>query len=138
MGTLVSEQRYLPFGEVRTDVGTIAQTDFGYTGQRNNAAIGWMDYNARFYSPALGAFVQPDTIVPDLANPQDWNRYSYVRNNPIKYNDPSGHIACNSADGDCSISEYTPAQLIQYSGYTSGQSGYQVTNNRPLSNAIEK
>jgi uncharacterized membrane-anchored protein YitT (DUF2179 family) len=31
-GTLISEQRYLPFGQVREDVGTIAQTDFGYTG----------------------------------------------------------------------------------------------------------
>jgi len=34
-GTLVSESRYLPFGETRTDVGTITQTDFGYTFQRN-------------------------------------------------------------------------------------------------------
>jgi hypothetical protein len=30
--------------------------------------------------------------VPDPANPQDLNRYSYVRNNPLKYTDPSGHI----------------------------------------------
>jgi hypothetical protein len=34
---------------------------------------------------------QPDTIVPDPANPQDWNRYSYARNNPLKYTDPTGH-----------------------------------------------
>ncbi len=36
-GAVLSQQRYLPFGEVRTDVfapGTISQTDFGYTGQR--------------------------------------------------------------------------------------------------------
>jgi hypothetical protein len=33
-GTILSEQRYLPFGQVRSDVGTITQTDFGYTGQR--------------------------------------------------------------------------------------------------------
>ncbi len=36
-GTLVSETRYLPFGEVRTDVGTISQTDYGYTFQRNGS-----------------------------------------------------------------------------------------------------
>ena len=47
-GTLTSEQRYLPFGEVREDVGTIAQTDFGYTGQRDQG-MGLMDYKARFY-----------------------------------------------------------------------------------------
>lgn len=32
-----------------------------------------------------------DTIVPDAANPQSFNRYSYVNNNPINFNDPSGH-----------------------------------------------
>lgn len=50
-----------------------------------------MDYKARFYSPALGRFLQPDTIIPDQFNPQSWNKYSYTFNNPIKYNDPSGH-----------------------------------------------
>jgi len=35
-GNLLSEQRYLPFGQVRDDVGTITQTDFGYTSQRAN------------------------------------------------------------------------------------------------------
>jgi hypothetical protein len=34
-GALLSEQRYLPFGQVRPDVGSITQTDFGYTGQRD-------------------------------------------------------------------------------------------------------
>jgi hypothetical protein len=36
-------------------------------------------------------FVQPDTLIPDAANSQAWNRYSYAANNPIRYNDPSGH-----------------------------------------------
>jgi hypothetical protein len=35
--------------------------------------------------------LQPDTIIPDLSNPQYLNRYSYVVNNPILYNDPDGH-----------------------------------------------
>lgn len=43
------------------------------------------------YSPALGRFIQPDTIVPDMYNPQSLNRYSYVLNNPIRYIDPTGH-----------------------------------------------
>ena len=53
--------------------------------------LGLMDYNARFYSPTLGRFIQPDTIIPDLTNSQAWNRYSYTLNNPVKYIDPSGH-----------------------------------------------
>ncbi|MEM9774924.1 MAG: RHS repeat-associated core domain-containing protein [Chloroflexota bacterium] len=36
-------------------------------------------------------FLTPDTIVPEPANPQSWNRYSYVHNNPINLVDPSGH-----------------------------------------------
>lgn len=50
-----------------------------------------MDYKARFYSPALGRFHQPDSIIPDQFNPQSWNRYAYAFNNPIRYNDPDGH-----------------------------------------------
>lgn len=50
-----------------------------------------MDYKARFYSPYLNHFTQPDTIIPDLNNPQALNRYSYALNNPLRYNDPTGH-----------------------------------------------
>ena len=43
------------------------------------------------YSPRLGRFIQPDTIVPGAGNPQNFNRFSYVGNNPIMFVDPSGH-----------------------------------------------
>jgi hypothetical protein len=42
-------------------------------------------------SPYINRFLQPDSIIPDQTNPQSWNRFSYVRNNPIGYNDPTGH-----------------------------------------------
>lgn len=74
--TLVSETRYLPFGEIRTDVGTISQTDYGYTFQRNVSGIGLMDYKARYYSGLLGRFVQPDSIIPGARNPQAFNTYA--------------------------------------------------------------
>ncbi len=39
-GALISQQRYMPFGQVRTITsGPITQTDFGFTGQRNNSYI---------------------------------------------------------------------------------------------------
>ncbi len=50
-----------------------------------------MYYNARFYDPKIGRFIQADSIVPNAGNPQDLNRYSYVDNNPIRFTDPSGH-----------------------------------------------
>jgi len=105
-GTLLSQSRYLPFGQVRTDVGTITQTDFGYTGQRNLDAqgrsftLGLLDYHARFYDPGLGRWTQPDSIVPD-GNPQSLNRLSYSGNNPINFNDPTGHRNCEEDDFGC-------------------------------------
>ena len=81
----LTQQRYLPFGQVRSGLGSIGQTDFGYTGQRLLAALGLMDYKARMYDPTIGRFIQPDLIVSNPANPQTWNRYSYVSNNPLLY-----------------------------------------------------
>jgi RHS repeat-associated protein len=89
-GGLLSEQRYEPFGAARFTGGVADQTDFGYTGQRAYPGFGLADYNARFYSPTLNRFTQPDTIVP--GGPQGLNRYSYVFSNPINLVDPSGHV----------------------------------------------
>jgi RHS repeat-associated protein len=93
-GTLITQQRYLPFGEVRQLPGytTTRLTDYAYTGQRDlGDDLDLMDYRARFYHPVLARFIQPDTIVPGASNPQAFNRYSYVNNNPLRYTDPSGH-----------------------------------------------
>jgi hypothetical protein len=44
------------------------------------------------YSPVLGRFISPDQIVPGLKKPADWNPYTYVRNNPLRYIDPTGYL----------------------------------------------
>ena len=46
---------------------------------------------ARFYDPLLGRFLSADSIVPEPGKPQSLNRYSYVYNRPLMYNDPTGH-----------------------------------------------
>jgi hypothetical protein len=50
-----------------------------------------MDYNARYYDPWLGRFVNADTVVPNPGAPKDLNRYAYAGNNPVRYTDPTGH-----------------------------------------------
>jgi RHS repeat-associated protein len=60
--------------------------------QCKEAGFGLYDYNARMYDPYLGRFLSADTVVPNPGNPQDYNRYAYVENNPLKYIDPSGHL----------------------------------------------
>jgi RHS repeat-associated protein len=71
--------------------------DFVFPGQRKDG-FGLYDYNARFYSPYLNRFISPDPIIPDPANPQNFNHYAYALNNPVKYTDSSGHcIICIAA-----------------------------------------
>jgi RHS repeat-associated protein len=91
-GQIVSEVRHLPYGQERWSRGA-GVTDFGFISQRNEAGFGLMDYQARYYSPYLGRFASPDTIIPDPANPQSFNRYAYGYNNPLRYTDPSGHLS---------------------------------------------
>ena len=43
------------------------------------------------HDPMINRFISADTIVPNPADPQSFNRYSYCLNNPLKYTDPSGH-----------------------------------------------
>ena len=49
-------------------------------------------------SPYINRFLQPDSIIPDLSNPQSWNRYSYVTNRPVNFSDPSGHRPCGDEE----------------------------------------
>ncbi len=88
---ITARQRFLPYGTVRWSEGTLP-TDFGFAGQRTVLGTGLVFMHARFYHPALGRFTQADTIVPSPGNPQDLNRYTYARNSPLSYADPSGHF----------------------------------------------
>lgn len=56
---------------------------WGFTGQRAINETGVYHFGARFYSPTLGIFIQPDRV-------EGPNTYAYVRNNPVSFNDPSG------------------------------------------------
>ena len=63
-----------------------------FTGQIRDYETG-LDYmNARYYSPAQGRFISPDpaNAGADPTNPQTWNGYAYVGNNPTSVSDPDG------------------------------------------------
>ena len=44
------------------------------------------------YDPTIGRFIQADPFVQAVNNTQNYNRYSYVLNNPMNYTDPSGYF----------------------------------------------
>lgn len=49
-----------------------------------------------------GRFLSADSVVPDPADGQSYNRYTYVNNRPLSLTDPTGHAGCNSTDGTIS------------------------------------
>jgi RHS repeat-associated protein len=103
-GNIAEASDYLPYGGMREHAGTEV-TNYKYTGQELDPGTGLYYYGARYYDTALGRFVSPDSIVPDPFNPQAFNRYAYVLNNPMIYTDPTGHetSACVcTPDGICS------------------------------------
>ncbi|KAF0105575.1 MAG: hypothetical protein FD147_2625 [Chloroflexi bacterium] len=96
-GGLLSSMRYTAFGETRTSNGTTS-TDYRYTGQREESETGLYFYKTRFYDAALAHFIQSDSLVPQPGSSQAYDRYAYVNNNPINFNDPTGHCPlCVSA-----------------------------------------
>ena len=94
-GNLVSKTLYEPWGTTRYENGDDI-TEYGYTGQMQEGDIYF--YNARWYDPQLGRFMQPDTIVPlQVQGTQAFDRYAYVNNNPMNYVDPGGDFAITTA-----------------------------------------
>jgi RHS repeat-associated protein len=88
---------YYPYG------GVILNSDTGddryqFTGKERDSESGLDNFGARFDSSSIGRFMSPDwdskpQAIPyaDLANPQTFNLYSYVLNNPLSKTDPNGH-----------------------------------------------
>jgi len=99
-GAVTGEVIYSAWGEVRNSYGS-TPTKKLYTGQYE-AEAGLYFYNARWYDIQLGRFVQGDSIIPEPVSPQSWDRYAYVNNNPIRFNDPSGHnVDCGIGESGC-------------------------------------
>ena len=75
----------------RQDVDSLV-AGHGYTGHEHLPGWGLINMNARLYDPALCRFLSPDPVLQDPLSTQNFNRYSYCLNNPLKYTDESGEI----------------------------------------------
>ena len=121
-GTLVAEYSYDPWGRLR-DPDTHAVYSpgqepelflgRGFTGHEHLPWFGLVNMNARLYDPLLGRFLSPDPYVqaPDFT--QNYNRYIYCLNNPLKFTDRSGEIFWL-------IPVITGAVIGSFSGYMIG------------------
>jgi RHS repeat-associated protein len=90
-GELIERIEYFPSGIQSYHAGD-SVVKYLFTDQEYDNETGLYNYNARLYDPVLGRFITPDTIVQNPFDPQMLNRYTYVRNNPLMYIDPSGHF----------------------------------------------
>ncbi len=66
--------------------------DRGFTCHEFLSDFNLYNMNGRLYDPVVGRFLSPDPYIADPSFTQSYNRYSYVLNNPLKYNDPTGEL----------------------------------------------
>lgn len=95
-GDLQFSAKYDPWGK-RTNVTNNIGLIRGYTGHEHIWPFGLINMNGRLYDPLVGRFLSTDNFVQEPLNAQNFNRYSYCLNNPLKYNDPSGDFFIFSA-----------------------------------------
>jgi RHS repeat-associated protein len=96
-GNSVQQFVYDPWGKQTAvfDTGLLANyttpaTTKGYTGHEHISHLDLIHMNGRIYDATIGRFMQADPFIQAPSDTQSYNRYSYVKNNPMSYTDPSG------------------------------------------------
>jgi RHS repeat-associated protein len=120
-GAVLDQQHFEPFG----GGGLFGSGALQFTGhERDRAnlgggAINLPDYmHARFYDPGLGRFISVDPVLEiekTIPQPQKWNRYAYVLNNPMKYTDPNGREE-NLVGGGTMVNSSSQTVYIAFDG----------------------
>jgi len=77
-----------PAGDVE-DANAIVR--YGFTGQEQLDAVNLVHMNGRVQDPVIGRMISADNIIPGSLDSQSFNRYSYVTNRVLTFNDPTGH-----------------------------------------------
>ena len=118
---------YAPYGEDYNGSGT---TDLAFTDQNQDTASGGFatnlyDFMFREYRTAHGRWTSPDPAglgVVDPTNPQSWNRYAYVLNNPMAMVDLLGDDGCYETDYIACVTDTDPdpVETISASGLDPG------------------
>jgi len=98
-GSVVQELSYDAWGQLRDPANQTVYAPGsepelflgrGYTGHEHLPQFALINMNARLYDAALGRFLSPDPFVQSPNFTQNFNRYSYALNNPLRYTDKNG------------------------------------------------
>jgi RHS repeat-associated protein len=114
-GNVIERMAYEPFGKRRTPTGAFdsngtllgISTNRGYTNHEELDSLSLIHMNGRVYDPSIGRFISADANVPYQWDLQSYSRFSYARNNPLRYTDPSG-FDDEEASGDSGSDDYDP------------------------------
>lgn len=85
----------------------------GFTSHEHIKELGLVNMNARLYDPVIGRFVSADSVIPDASDPLAYNRYIYVKNNPMMYRDPTGHWYLPAAAAFFTAAHLSDSQFLQ-------------------------
>jgi RHS repeat-associated protein len=99
-GALREKLEYDAWGKRRSADDHVATPDTldgrtdnrGFTGHEMLDQLDLVHMNGRVYDPRIGRFMSGDPLIADLMNGQNYNRYSYVSNNPTNLTDPTGFL----------------------------------------------
>ena len=113
-GEAVENTSYTPYGLA---VEGVEQSRYSYEGQEFDSVVEDYDFHFRKYKADWGIFTQPDTLLPNVYDPQQLNRYAFERGNPYGNVDPTGHDIFESrfdleGPPDFRISEDAPVEEI--------------------------
>jgi RHS repeat-associated protein len=94
-GSIAASYEYYAFGpQPDASPAEIPTEELKFTGHQRDLANGdlhVLDYmHARYYDGAVGRFLSVDPAIGKAGDPQSWNRYAYVDNNPLNHLDPTG------------------------------------------------
>lgn len=129
-GKLARHSIYEPFGNRHTfeagdnkpsiriiDNEKSKLNNIGYTGHEDIQDLNIIHMKGRIYDPVLRRFLSPDPYIGSIYSDQNLNRYSYVINNPLSYNDPSGHFLWTAVGA--AITAYDMYAAYQDGGWSS-------------------
>ncbi|MEV4334300.1 SpvB/TcaC N-terminal domain-containing protein [Streptomyces sp. NPDC049597] len=96
-GNVTEHLEYFPYGETWVEEHTgDADTPYQFTGKELDAETGLYYYGARYYNPRTQLWASADPALPDYldtaggSESRDLAGYTYARNNPLRYTDPTG------------------------------------------------
>jgi len=98
-GKAVTRMEHLPYGEIWfTETGKDVEEKHKvqFNSQELDEETGFYFMNARHFNPEIVRFVTADSVIDGEGSTQGWNRYMYVKGNPVVYRDPTGHISKKS------------------------------------------